>query len=98
MTEHRSEIPDTSDILHGNRLFVDGNIAWEVSASVGGILINGHCPNYWLSVTLDPSSGGAETVVCHQKATVWINYHLTNLECLGVGDYLGVVTYTVTAQ
>ena len=88
---------DSADIIGANHLYIDGNVAWSLSAKVGGIPINGHCPNYFLSVTMTPSNGSAKTVLCDRKAEARVDYHLRHLNCLVPGNYTAVVVYTVTS-
>ena len=89
---------DSADILHKNRLFVTGNVDWAVSATVGGTPINGHCPNYYLSVSLNPRQGSPTSISCGRRAIIWVDYHLRHLQCLVGGNYIAVVTYTATTR
>ena len=89
---------DSASFPNRNRLWVDGNVAWSVTASVGGSSIGGHCPNYFLSVALSPSHGSASSILCERKAEVDISYDLHHLSCLPAGNYAAVITYTVAAQ
>ena len=87
---------NTKYVPHANYLVIRGNVDWQVSASVGGH-IDGHCANYYLSVSLNPSQGTASQL-CNDGKQIWIDYHLRNLECLRPGNYTAVVVYTATAR
>jgi len=86
---------DTKEVLHANFLTVRGNVNWQINVAVSGPQINGHCPNYYLSISLEPPQGTASQL-CQGKK-VWIDYHLRHLGCLPPGNYLAIVEYTVSA-
>jgi hypothetical protein len=89
---------DSADFIGKNYLFVRGNASWELSARVTGALIAGHCPDYFLSVSLSPNKGSASTVGCGREVKVKVDYHLKHLECLPPGNYLATIIYTATVK
>ena len=86
----------SKNYVHGNYLTLRGNVDWQVTATISG-RIDGHCANYYLSVSLNPSQGTASQL-CNDGKQIWIDYHLRNLECLRPGNYTAVVVYTATAR